>query len=194
MTTDHTLDYLLHINDKYNIMSTLKELTAEKHKEAESQPFIKSIFAGEVDYFKYVDYLYQLLYVYRVLEELGDRHRIFDGMQGVKRKDAIELDYTELMGDPPYPIVRESTQEYINYLHTIVDDGPKLLAHIYIRHMGDLFGGQQLAKLLPGPNNMYKFDDIPGIIKAFRAKLGTSLADEANTAFDYNILILKEYD
>ena len=175
-------------------MTTLKELTAEKHKEAEAQPFLKSIFAGEVDYFKYVDYLYQLLYIYRVLEELGDNKHIFTGMDSIKRRNAIELDYTELMGDPPYPIVRESTQDYVNYLKSIADDGPKLLAHIYVRHMGDLFGGQQLAKLLPGPNNMYKFDNIPELIKVFRAKCEISLADEANKAFDYNIKMLKEYD
>jgi hypothetical protein len=30
-------------------VSTLKELTAEVHAEAENQPFIKSIFAGNVD-------------------------------------------------------------------------------------------------------------------------------------------------
>ena len=175
-------------------MSTLKELTAEKHKEAESQQFIKSIFAGEVDYFEYVDYLYQLLYVYKVLEELGDRHNLFEDMPGIKRKDAIEIDYTEMMGDPPYPIVRPGTKEYINYLYNISDDPDKLMAHIYVRHMGDLFGGQMLAKLTPGPNNMYKFENMPELIQAFRKKLDVSMADEANTAFDYNILILKEYD
>ena len=175
-------------------MPTLKELTAEKHKEAESHPFIKSIFAGEVDYFKYIDYLYQLLYIYRVLEELGDRHNIFDGMEGIKRKDAIEIDYTELMGDPPYPIIRPSTKDYINHLYDISDDPDKLMAHIYVRHMGDLFGGQLLAKLLPGPNNMYKFENMQNVIQAFRKKLDVTMADEANKAFDYNILILKEYD
>ena len=125
MIDAHTLDCLLTTNDKYNIMTTLKELTAEKHKEAEAQPFLKSIFAGEVDYFKYVDYLYQLLYIYRVLEELGDNKHIFTGMDSIKRRNAIELDYTELMGDPPYPIVRESTQDYVNYLKSIADDANK---------------------------------------------------------------------
>lgn len=175
-------------------MTTLKELTAEKHKEAESQPFIKSIFAGEVDYFHYVDYLYQLLYVYKVLEDLGDRHNLFEGMEGIKRQEPIEIDYSEMIGEPPYPIVRSSTKEYVNYLYDISGDANKLMAHIYVRHMGDLFGGQQLAKLLPGPNNMFKFDNIPELIKVFRSKLNVSMADEANKAFDYNILILKEYD
>ena len=53
-------------------MSTLKELTSEKHREAESQPFLKSIFAGNVDRKKYSEYLYQLLMVYNVLENKAD--------------------------------------------------------------------------------------------------------------------------
>ena len=175
-------------------MSSLKELTAAKHKEAESQPFIKSIFAGEVDKDKYVDYLYQLLYVYKKLEQYGDNIGLFSGIEGIKRYHAIEEDYVELMGDPPYPIVRKSTEEYISYLKDIAGDGSKLMAHIYVRHMGDLFGGQMLAKLLPGPNNMFKFENMPDLIKVFRAKIDISMADEANIAFQYNINILKEYD
>ena len=42
-------------------MTTLKELTAEKHREAEMQPFLKTIFAGEVNHEKYTHYLFQLL-------------------------------------------------------------------------------------------------------------------------------------
>ena len=45
-------------------MSTLKELTSAKHAEAEQQPFIKSIFAGNVDKEKYTDYLFQLMVLY----------------------------------------------------------------------------------------------------------------------------------
>ena len=36
-------------------------MTADVHAEAESQPFIKSIFAGNVDKGKYTDYVYQSL-------------------------------------------------------------------------------------------------------------------------------------
>jgi len=175
-------------------MATLKELTAEKHREAESQPFIKSIFAGQVDEYKYIDYLYQLLYVYKKLEQYGDELGLFSDMQGIKRYHAIEEDYTELIKNPPYPTVRPSTETYVSYLKEISKEPNKLMAHIYVRHMGDLFGGQMLAKLLPGPNNMFKFDNMPELISAFRSKLDISMADEANIAFQYNIDILKEYD
>ena len=33
----------------------------------------------------------------------------------------------------------------------------KLYAHIYVRHMGDLSGGQMIMKKTPGPNRYYKF-------------------------------------
>lgn len=175
-------------------MSTLKELTAEKHKEAESQPFIKSIFAGEVDKAKYIDYLYQLLCVYKKLEQYGDELGLFSGMEGIKRYSAMEDDYVALLEKPPYPLIRKSTDEYVSYLKEISNDADKIMAHIYVRHMGDLFGGQMLAKLLPGPNSMFRFENMPQLINTFRSKLNVSMADEANTAFQYNINILKEYD
>jgi heme oxygenase len=66
-------------------LSTLKELTADVHAEAESQPFIKSIFAGNVDKDKYTSYLYQLVHVYSLIELLASNHSIFDGIEDLKR-------------------------------------------------------------------------------------------------------------
>lgn len=176
-------------------MSTLKELTAEVHAEAENQPFIKSVFAGNVNKDKYTSYVYQLMNLYSLLETYGDEHFIFYGMEDLKRKKAAEMDWVELVGDSKWDhILNYSTVNYLNYLTTIKGDPKKLLAHIYVRHMGDLFGGQQLAKLIPGNGNMYKFEDIPLLIKTVRSKLDVSLADEAIIAFKHNIEIIKEYN
>ena len=41
---------------------------------------------------------------------------------------------------------------------------------------------------------MYKFEDIPLLIKTVRSKLDVSLADEAIVAFKHNIEIIKEYN
>ena len=176
-------------------MSTLKELTWEKHQEAESQPFIKSIFKGQVDQDQYTDYLYQLRILYTKLEMLGDEVGIFEDMQDLKRAKAITLDYAELAnGRTHINVIRNSTLDYLDYLNTIEGDKDKVMAHIYVRHTGDLFGGQALAKLLPGPNNMFKFDDIPGLVQKIRSKLDISMAPEANRAFDFNISMIKEYN
>ena len=176
-------------------MSTLKELTLEKHTEAEEQPFIKSIFTGQVDRAKYIDYLYQLLVLYQNLEWHGSRLGIFKGIDNIKRAKAIELDYNELIGDGASSgKLNASTINYINYLETIKDDATKMLAHVYVRHMGDMFGGQMLAKLLPGSNRMFQFENLPQLVANVRQKLDVSLAEEANVAFTHNINMLKDYN
>jgi len=178
-------------------LSTLKELTAEVHAEAESQPFIKSIFDGNVDKSKYRDYVYQLFHVYGLLEILASKHNIFDGIEDLKRAREAQRDWVELcdgLTTETVFTVSASTLKYLEYLDSIKDDPKKLLAHVYVRHMGDMFGGQQLAKLTPGPGHMYVFEDIPTLVKAVRSKLDVSLADEAIVAFKYNIEILKDYN
>lgn len=175
-------------------MSTLKDLTWEKHKEAEAQPFIKSIFKGQVDVKKYTDYLFQLFVVYNTLEHYANERHLFRGIEGIKRAKLIEKDWLELNGGEWSGYALSSTAAYANYLDTIRNDDNKLLAHIYVRHMGDMFGGQALAKLCPGSNNMFKFDDIPTLINGLREKLDVSMAAEANKAFDFNIAIIKEFN
>ena len=89
-------------------MTTLKELTAEKHKEAENQPFLKTIFAGNVDRQKYSEYLYQLLYIYNVLENKADDFKLFEGIEDIKRAKQIELDWVELARNDPIPRLNAS--------------------------------------------------------------------------------------
>jgi heme oxygenase len=178
-------------------LSTLKELTADVHAEAESQPFIKSIFSGNVDKEKYRDYVFQLIHLYGLLETLGDAHGLFVGMEELRRAPSAELDFVELLGDDEFThVLNESTFNYLQYLNRadVVKDPKRIFAHIYVRHMGDLFGGQQLAKLTPGTGQMYKFDDIPKLIKAVRSKIDPSLADEAIIAFKHNIEMIKVYN
>ena len=60
------------------------------------------------------------------------------------------------------------------------------MAHLYVRHFGDLSGGQMISKRVPGSGKYYQFDGDPDQIKnILRAKLDDSLADEAKVAFAY---------
>jgi heme oxygenase len=171
----------------------LKEATAEKHREAESLPFIKSMFEANVDKDQYADYLFQLGLIYYFLEEgLGEKFKLFEGMEGLKRHKYIIEDFNEIASKDISYIAKESTLEYFNYLSTI-GDAKKAMAHVYVRHMGDLFGGQQLAKCVPGSAKMYSFDNIRELMTSIRSKLSDDMADEANIAFDHNIKMLKEY-
>jgi hypothetical protein len=59
--------------------------------------------------------------------------------------------------------------------------------------MGDLSGGQMIAKRIPGSGKYYQFGDEPEKIKeAIRSKLDDSLADEAIICFDYAARFFEE--
>ena len=52
--------------------------------------------------------------------------------------------------------------------------------------MGDLSGGQMIAKKVPGSGLMYQFDEDVNILKEkIRARLDDSMADEAKLTFDF---------
>ena len=63
------------------------------------------------------------------------------------RAEHIHYDYRSLwtdIGSPPE--ITESTKEYIDHIESIQDEAMKLYAHIYVRHLGDLSGGQMIMK------------------------------------------------
>jgi len=175
-------------------MTTLKELTHSKHSEAESQPFIKSIFKKQVKEADYKDYLYQLMYMYYKLEDAADSLGIFEGIEEIKRGKLVEMDWIELSNGEPAPKLNDETKAYLDYIESIKNDKQKILAHVYVRHLGDMYGGQMLAKLLPGSNNMFKFENIEKCMMGIRKYLTLDLAEEANVAFDYNIKMVKPYN
>jgi heme oxygenase len=52
--------------------------------------------------------------------------------------------------------------------------------------MGDLSGGQMLAKKVPGSGKLYKFDEPVDVLKEkIRARLNDTMADEAKICFDF---------
>ena len=67
----------------------------------------------------------------------------------------------------------------------IKDDPKRLMAHLYVRHMGDLAGGQMIAKRIPGSGKMYQFTDPDALKTAIRERLDDSMADEAKVCFKY---------
>jgi heme oxygenase len=166
---------------------SLKELTHEQHRRAETRPFVKVLFSGSVDPKIYATYLKNQHPIYEILEVCAMPHGLLSGLPEIRRAPAILEDYIELWkdeyGDPTLcPVV----YEYINYILSIKDDPKRLMAHIYVRHMGDLSGGQMIAKRVPGSGKYYQFGDNPEAIKeAIRAKLDDSLADEAKVCFDF---------
>ena len=171
-------------------MSNLKELTWEHHKNAERQDFVKELMGG-ITVERYLDFLHNQHPQYNVLEQFARLHNLNDVLIAPQiHKDILELekqttDYTPTI----YPVV----DQYLEHLKTIKDDTNKLMAHIYVRHMGDLSGGQMIAKRIPGPGYMYQFDEDVDVIKnRIREKLDDSMAEEARICFDFATQLFNE--
>ena len=176
-------------------MSNLKELTQEQHTNAERQQFVKVLMSGKINPQFYATYLWNQHKKYDLLEAMAAVNGIWlDIPYPIQRKMAIEQDFLELWEDKenPPPIVH-STHEYIDHMRTIMNDRDKVMSHIYVLHMGDLSGGQMIAKKVPGEGRMYKFDgDTTAIKEAIRNHTNDDMADEAKYVFESATNLFKE--
>ena len=68
-----------------------------------------------------------------------------------------------------------------------------LLDDLYTWHMGDLFGGQMIKKMLPPPHRNLEFKDVDGLKNNLRAKLTDDLGEEAINSFNWAIKIMDEF-
>jgi heme oxygenase (biliverdin-producing, ferredoxin) len=161
-----------------SFMDNLKQLTFEHHRNAERQEFVKELMSGSINDERYATYLFNQHACYRVLESMAILHDQFAGIPEVPRAKAIWEDFTELWGE---------------HLKSIMDEPDKIMAHVYVRHMGDLSGGQMIARKVPGEGRYYKFDgDIQDIKGRFRVKLHDGLAIEAKICFDFATELFKD--
>ena len=174
-------------------MSNLKELTWEHHQNAERQEFVKELMTGISDE-RYAQYLYNQFPIYELLEALGSLHGLFDDMPELKRAQRIKEDYLELWPHKDRtPTVCPVVEEYVQHLKPLMNDPDKLMAHIYVRHMGDLSGGQIIAKRVPGSGKFYGFDrDIDDLKKVVREKINDEMAEEAKVCFDFAARLFQE--
>jgi heme oxygenase len=153
----------------------LRDHIKENHDTAEEHPFVKLLFSGGVSPQIYADYLINQYVMYVKLEELLEEKGLMVGVETVKRNKLMLVDIKEL--NLPCKVFN-TTFRYLDYLDTVPDD--KLMAHMYVRHFGDLFGGQLMKKVVPGSGAMYAFEDRSHLIKRLRERLDDNLADEAN--------------
>jgi len=174
-------------------MSNLKDLTWEHHKNAERQAFVKELMSGNISKKRYGTFLFNLHPQYNLLETFAMLHGLVDFRQAPK----IHADYQEIWAEfnPHQPPLLPVVKEYMDHLLTIKDDPEKLMAHLYVRHMGDLSGGQMIAKRVPGEGRLYKFDEDTGVLKdRIREKLNDNMAEEAKICFDFATKMFQQMD
>ena len=86
------------------------------------------------------------------------------------------------------------TSEYANHIENLMlnEDVDGLIAHMYVRHFGDMYGGAMIAKRVPGSGKMYQFEDKEDLKVHLRGLLNDDMADEANRCFGYAIRLFEE--
>lgn len=173
---------------------SLKDLTSAKHAEAESTPFMKAVFARTLPFDLWVDWTYQKWLFYGAIEGAAGANRLLGDLPDLRRAFYLAMDYAEMNGNNPRHDFRPIVVDYYNYLLSISKDPNKIMAHLYTWHMGDMFGGQMIKKIVPGAHRNLEFEDARTLMTNIRSKLDDSMGDEANVAFDWAIRMMRDYD
>ena len=173
---------------------SLKELTKDVHRDAERTSFAKLLMSGDISKKQYAMYLLQMIEVYIPLENFTALNGDLKDLPGISRVPGLFQDFRELGFKPGTDLpVLKATIEYKNYIEKVGKDESqrhKLLAHLYVRHMGDLYGGQMIKKKVPGSGNFYEFKNRDELIATVRSKLSDDMAEEAKVAFQHAINIM----
>ena len=170
----------------------LKEATQADHTAAEASGFVTALLAGELPRTAYADLLTQTHAVYAVLEEAAaaqaDSPEVRPFLHpGLVRLPALEADLAFLLG-PGWRsdlAILPATERYVARLREVAFDWPAgLVAHHYLRYLGDLSGGQIIRRLVGRTFGLeqdgvrfYVFDQIPKpkpFKDAYRAALDTA--------------------
>ena len=149
----------------------------------EQLPFIQYLLKGNITQPDYVTYLAEMTAIYQRLETLAQQAGLFDGLEDLPRAQRMAQDLEELAPGHVAEIM-PSTQTYLQHLDSIAPSR-QLFAHVYVRHMGDLYGGKLISRMVPGTGLWYQFENRAELAKKFNERITVDLADEALVAFDH---------
>jgi heme oxygenase len=200
----------------------LREGTKDAHLRAERSPFMLAFFRGQVSREGYPELLARLLPVYEALERDPAALAGHPALSRIHhpelfRTAALRQDLAYYCGPDWSARVRATpaVQAYVGRLAWLADHWPVgLAAHHYTRYLGDLSGGQMIARVVRkafanDTSEGVAFYEFPGIpdIPAFKARYregldamplaegeAARLVEEANRAFDLNVGLFSELD
>jgi len=209
----------------YPLALSLREGTQHAHELAENTIVMQGIFQGVVEREPIRLWLSRLYYIYEAIEVEMARCTSSAAVRimhfpTLERLPQIEKDLAFYFGENWQEQIQPSpkTIRYVMRIHAIANDSPELLiAHAYVRYMGDLSGGQGLAAMIRSTLNLndgqgtafYEFTDLPTVQdrqqfkQRYRDALNSLSLDtaallqvvhEANIAFKLNQGILKELE
>ena len=157
----------------------LREATDAEHKRAESSEFITGLLRGASCFSAFTALAVQQYIIYQALEDVLHEHYLDHRLlaavddRRLDRSPSIQRDLTTLIGtdfevqlaDGTIPIC-PATVAYARALRE--EHSPEMiLAHHYVRYLGDLSGGQVISRLVqrhydvPGQGlHFYRFEGI----------------------------------
>lgn len=182
------------------LSAELRDATAEAHADAEGSAFVTNLMEGSLDVRAFTFLHAQLHVIYEAFEATLHAHyldhplvRSLDDRR-LDRRAAVRADlehlhpgFEEALATGDLPVV-PATRRYADLLrdeHT----AERVLANHYVRYLGDLSGGQAIARLVarnygvaPEGLGFYAFEGInkPKVYKdEYRARLNALEIDEA---------------
>jgi heme oxygenase len=181
-------------------MIDIREATKEQHRQAEQQQFVKTLMSGEIHPKLYAIFLYNLSHCYAALEKWSQYQGLLDSLPNITRAEKLAHDCQDLwVRITPQPNVTDSTKRYIEHIDSIRREPAKLFAHVYVRYLGDLYGGQMIKAKTPGANTYLDFDNTKELIQTIRETISSytetdadAVIAEAKICFEYATELFKE--
>ena len=169
----------------------LRASTRAFHEHVEHHEMVRIMLNEECDPTTYAVYLWNLGRIYQALEGAARKLGLIG--EDIFRAEKIRNDFDELwhvrgnlnMQDAQSLPVFPSTRAHVARILEIAQDETLLMAHVYVRHLGDLQGGQLLKTKIPGSATFYSFEDRPAAIRDIHAKLSDEMHDEAVRVFQF---------
>lgn len=208
-----------------DLATQLREGTQQSHTMAENTAFMKCFLKGIVEREPFRKLVANLYFVYTALEEELERywnHPVVGPLRRpeLDRKEALEEDLAFYYGDDWQLEIEplEVGKAYVARIREVAQTEPALLvAHAYVRYMGDLSGGQSLRNIVRSALSLppkegtrfYEFDFIPTVEarRAFKGQyrdalnglpvddaLAQQIVAEANLAFKLNRDVMHELE
>lgn len=194
----------------------IREGSWSDHDASEGADFMASIMQGTGTIGDYTELVVQHYYMYVALEAASNAHASNEAFapfhdEALARLEAIEVDLVHLLGDDWRSKISpvNATAEYAERIDEISAEGwiPGLVAHHYTRYLGDLSGGQMIARRVTDQFSFdgagaefYNFESlgsIPEFKERYRAALDalgetlsederTRMLEEVRTAYSFN--------
>ncbi|TYT21815.1 biliverdin-producing heme oxygenase [Corynebacterium urealyticum] len=200
------------------LSAALRDATAAVHARAENSSFMQRLLSGQLTEAAAADLAGQLWFVYDALENAA-RSVANSPIAGavadprLERRDALEADLELFIGEDWREKIQAlpATAAYVARLEEIAGKPVEVVAHHYVRYLGDISGGQVIAAMLrshygipAGALNFYDFSaigKIPPYRNGYRERVDglalnndqrATLLTEAEKAFNFNTAIFAE--